>query len=789
MTRDLPISFGTAADRAILQVDETEAVEEMARHTRELAEAMVSRGDACPVGEEEDPTDLDCRITHFIWAERAKHFLMLYRDVQLQLQIATLMVDDGQSDANHVRALYQQSRQALSEALEEWNAENEADTEALRRNERQRRRQLSAWKLQHNPWPVYRHQLMEIARQSEELSQEYGRLSVQADRLVELRRLLGQGIDASAEVMQHSRQRAEATAAFITRRTDGNLEKPGTIAAKLDDHISDERVPPRLDRFTNAVNASVAKFSEDERVTVASDEGILKYKEVNFRRATDQWVSSQVMPLLYELWELSEQSNNGLNVAAVNVRNRALLLSNEEKAGNEVVVDHDQLAQPFVNFLEKFSERQQQHDRLRRRLEEMIETDLHLSSVYRAVPGFLPLPLQTGINEFTRRQGKLLSGVREWLASHATGLSKFIGDAAWEDQLSISERTVRVIRQRTVSPDNTAYTNILMTKGYIGESFLVGRERETEHLRQVIENWQLGYRGSVILTGNRLAGKTLFGELITNRFFAGETVRLRPNANITVAGRRTKTTGNLAAALAFVEKYTVQQRPLVWIDDLELWWDKDHTLAENVRALGEHIDDYSGRIFYLVATSTAAYRHLDRFLDIDRVFQSRIDLNRFSLAEMQRAVLIRHGATHKVMVDAEGEPIGETTFGQMVKRVYRATNGNVGETIDRWAYYTERYDDDSVYQPDGRRYQLPAFLSPDTATLLATILLEKRTRDYRLRLLFGPAYQDRYGSILQRLIRIGLISRNQDGSLEITESIVNDVGRMLDAEDYLTYGT
>jgi hypothetical protein len=327
-----------------------------------------------------------------------------------------------------------------------------------------------------------------------------------------------------------------------------------------------------------------------------------------------------------------------------------------------------------------------------------------------------------------------------------------------------------------------------MTKGYIGESFLVGREQETEHLRQIIESWMLGYRGAVMLTGDRLAGKTLFGELVTNRFFVGETIRLRPDAQLAVGGRRMNTTGNLAEALAFVEKYTVQTRPLVWIDDLERWWDKDCTLAENVRALSRYIDDYSGRIFFLVATSSAVYRHLDRYLELDRVFQSRIDLNRFSYEDTRQAILLRHGATHKVMVDASGEVISDAAFNKLVRRIYRATEGNVGDSINRWAYFTKRYDDERVYQPVGKRYQLPAFLSPETATLLTTILLEKRTRDYRLRRLFGPAYQRRYGSILQRLLRIGLVTRDNDGSLEITTSVVNEVGRMLDAEDYLTYG-
>ncbi len=785
MTADLPVSFSRTAEGAIRKLEPGNPVEEMAAYCKELAAAIVQRGDACPVGEEE-PGDLECGLIHFEWSERAKHFLLLYRDVQLQLQIAALLVREGKTESSSVDDLYRRSREALHAALNEWESDHASRLDALERNDRERRKQLNRWKLQHNPWPVYRQQIEEIAKQSADLAQEFSALTEQSDHLAKVRELLGDTIEGSLDTMERARVRAEEIVGFINRE-DASPERPGVIAAKLEDFVGEDNAPPRLDRFTNAVTAGIARLSESQRVTVASEEGLLRYKEINFRRSTDQWVSAQVMPLVYEMWELSEQMRNGLDVATANVRNRTLLLSNEIKAGKDVEVANQQLAQPVTTYLEKTSDLHSQYTVLREQAEHLIYTDLELASAYRAVSGFLPLPLQRGIDAFTRRQGRLVGRFRDWLGKHASGLNHLLGEAAREEKLSVPEKTVRVVKQRTLSHENSAYTNILMTRGYIGESFLVGREREISHIQQLIENWRLGYRGAVIITGERLAGKTLFGELITNRFFAGETIRLQPNATVTVQGRRTKTTGDLEAALGFIQKHTVQSRPLVYIDDLESWTDKETTFAANVRALGEHIDDYSARIFFVVSTNNAVYHHLDRYLDIHRVFQAEINLDDFSLEDLERAIRIRHGATHKILVDEEGEPVSDAAFAKMVRRIYRATDGNVGDAINRWAYFTERYDEDRVHQPPGRRYSLPAFLSPDMATLLATLVLEKRTRDYRLRKLFGPAYQERYASILQRLIRIGLVTRNADGTIEIAESIVNDVARQLEDDAYLTY--
>ena len=71
--------------------------------------------------------------------------------------------------------------------------------------------------------------------------------------------------------------------------------------------------------------------------------------------------------------------------------------------------------------------------------------------------------------------------------------------------------------------------------------------------------------------------------------------------------------------------------------------------------------------------------------------------------------------------------------------------------------------------------------------VLSAIMLEKRTNEYRLRKLFGAAFTDKYGSIVQRLISLGLLTRHADGWLEVNELVVNYVGRLLGRKGYLKF--
>jgi len=137
-----------ALRQAVLQVatpDDSfsEDINHLAARARELAGAIIAHGDTCPVGDAENHDDLGCRVTHFVWAERAKHFLVLYRNVQLQLQTADLMVADGIAQPAIVAQLHDRSRQTLTTALEEWETEVAKICQRLESNEPFRRKNTS----------------------------------------------------------------------------------------------------------------------------------------------------------------------------------------------------------------------------------------------------------------------------------------------------------------------------------------------------------------------------------------------------------------------------------------------------------------------------------------------------------------------------------------------------------------------------------------------------------------------------------------------------------------------
>ena len=147
--------------------------------------------------------------------------------------------------------------------------------------------------------------------------------------------------------------------------------------------------------------------------------------------------------------------------------------------------------------------------------------------------------------------------------------------------------------------------------------------------------------------------------------------------------------------------------------------------------------------------------------------------------------MLRHGATHKVLVDEEGEKINTSDFNRMAKKVYTASRGNIGDALNLWSYLVRKGVHDTVVYKALPPFHLPDFLNDENSVVLKTILLNKRTNEYRLLKILGSTFQVKYKAIIKRLISLGILTRTLDDQLEINQNIVNEVASLLDKAKYI----
>ncbi|MEL6835902.1 MAG: hypothetical protein AAFP77_23075 [Bacteroidota bacterium] len=717
------------------------------------------------------------------WLQAAKQFLILWRNTTFGYLQAQLLVADSnleaasfqqwQSDAANQ---LQEAAQALGQIIPEREAEfNTKPKEA--------RKQMEAWGHQTLPWTVYKEQITMISSQLDDLKANQKALYANCKQLRQLRETIFNNIHQGLDELQTLQEIARSTITFID---ETGVDSPGRIPIYLENQ--EQQLPP-VDYskvFKKQLEKGLEGLSGEMQVPVAAQGPVLKVKDVDFRRFISRWLESEVLPLLYEIWEVSTNIRNNLKMALINIRNRAILLNNENAENGERSNLSDDLNQPLHSFIQQTDDRIIEIEQLHELIHHRMDENFKLSSVFREREFFLSVPLQSTLNQFRNNQNQLLQRVQRWGDRQRRRVQRWLTDVQTEDAMSISEKVVRFVDTRRVNPDNHAYTSIFLTSGYIGESFWVGRKSELRRVAQVVNKWKQGYRGTILLTGDRFCGKSLFGDLVSNRYFPSQTIRLSPNSTVQFQGRTFTTSYDLEEALNFVSKYRFDQPPLIWLDDLELWHSEDFPISRNVQRLGQHIDRNSTRIFYLVAAGNVLRQQLELNRNFSRHFQATIALNSMNQEDTYQAILIRHGATHKELVNENGLRVEATDFQQQVNRIHRTANGNIGEALSLWAVSIRALDEDNVIQNRSPFYGLPNFLDADQAVLLRTIMLEKRTNEYRLRKRFGPAFNPRYAEALLRLLSVGLLRRHIDGWLEISDVAVNSITRQLRTKQYIS---
>ncbi len=723
-------------------------------------------------------------VIHFIWMEKGKAFMVLCRDIVFQFHKALVLKSQGKVSPMALAQLQAASHRVIKDSAAELVESLEKETRTIGLDAKALVKNISTWSKQNNPWKIYKKQIQDLNAQCQKISVQTAQLITVTNEFQKIKDLVAQNLAACKTEIDQLSILTKDTIDYIEETVE---EKPGKVALHLEEMESKIETANHIVLLDDGIKDTLEEMLEKMQAPIDTDGGLLLYRDIIFKRNTRQWLDSEILPLIYELWEINEQVVNSFKMSLLNIRNRALLLSNEIKEGKPPEFDQTHYCYPLVSYLEKTDNSKKKLEEIVETIESRIKKDFQVSEIYNTDNTFLPVPLQSAINQFNLNQNPWVVKSQVWFNKQRQAIAKFKTSVEHEETLSVSEKIVRFIENRKPLEKNEQYTGIFLTKGFVGKSFWVGRVQELKRFENLVEQWRLGFRGAAILSGQRFAGKTLFGEFASNSFFYHKNIRLIPNSTIKVGGRIYNTTYDLGAALDFIKKHTINTQTLVWIDDLEYWSDPNIPLSKNVRALCNAIDNQGNRMFFLVSMSNWLLSHLDKTHEILRVFQAEINLDKMNTEEMKKAILIRHGATHKTLFRTEEDEPTAKEFQKMVNRIHRSTVGNIGEALTRWSYRIKKVDEESVIFVPNSNYVLPDFLTPDTALILATIMMEKRTNEYRLRKLFGSPFKEKYQHLIQRLISVGLLTRHMDGWLEINELAVNEVGKLLERKQYLKF--
>lgn len=708
-------------------------------------------------------------LVTYHWVEQVKMLLILTRDSLFEQYKAMIFHQDGSISKKQLEELWQRTQQLLQKAVNNIKTTNQFP------NTSRSSQLLKQWKHQKNPWPVYKKQLLLIIEQIQLLVEGYQTLLTIQKVFEAIGLLINDTIQNCLNDLKNNSEKIDQVIELIiapNKKSSHNLSAIHEVSNQL-------KLIPHFSLFKEALENLLAPYDITFSPIINVKGGILERRDFLPYKNTIQWFESEIDPLLHEVWEMTDQGTSGLRMILLNMTNRLDIIQQERP--QELFNNQTTLIKPLQTFQKDLTSLVENTISLTNLIHKRVETELRLSALFDSKTHFLAVSFQSTLNQkIWNNKSGWLAQAQHWIAVIMGKLNQLHSKIYQEQSLSISEKIVICIKSRQIDPANKHYANIFLTKGYVGESFIIGRTPEINRFKNLVDNWKEGFRGSVMLIGDRFSGKTVFAEIVARKFFHNNFYSLRPKNSLTIDGRKMQTSYDLKEALDFFCKHSINKKPMIWIDDLELWWSKNIPFYQNIQHLMNCIDAYSNRIFFVIATNTKARHKIANFSHAKRIFQAEINLNQLSKEYIQQAIYIRHGATQKKIVDQNRDELTIKAFNKLIHKIYKTARGNIGEALLHWANSTYYVDENTVEHRLEAYKSLPSFLNEDSSLILELLLSYKRANEYLLRhLLGGKAFEMRYATVIRRLINVGILERQLDGYIEIEATIVNDLKQML----------
>ncbi len=745
-----------------------------------LCERMIAFGSAAfeRIGQhgETPQEDYDDMMITYSWSLSAKATLLLWRDIVFRHHQALLAFDRNEVDEEGLSNLAERSRQILERAGLDLNQKATRPSDSIR----QLNKAVKSWSLQANPWPVYKDQLKAIAGQCSDLVTANNLLRQLAEQIARLAKSIDQTLDLTIQDLallgSHLDQIQEDLTAIPEKVTKTSIQK---VLTRIDSVDTFSRGAIVTNPFLAILDKFLTQLPDDLLIPMDLQGGSIQTREIRIRRSFRTWLEAELMPLIYEIIETRDEHHSGIAIVLTNLKNR--LAATLEGAGNlHTPQQRQELSHSLKDRRDSIPPARDSMILLRKEVMSRLETSTNVRDMQHADRSFLAMPLESSLQRMTDQSSALSSMVSSRFRKIWNVLLTWQRQALREESLSVGERLLRYIKSHTPDPTAEMYTSLFLTGGFVGDALLVSRQSELKRIRHCLAEWREGYRGTVLLTGGRFSGKTMFVESFSRNHFPSATIRLQPGQPISLGGRTFTPEYDLEPALEFIGKYALQSRAMVWIDDLENWSEAGATLNRNVRHLVRFMDTHSPKLFFVVSTNRILLPHLDRTHGLARSCQAIIHLDQLDPEHLQNAILIRHGATHKSLVDENGQQVETEQFVREIRQLHRFTQGNIGIALYSWASRIRVHSDQEVRMAEASTYRLPLVMDARSFPLFRVLLLYRHVNEYRLRKLFGPNFDIEFSPIVRRWLSLGVLKRSPEGWLEIHPIVAYELIKQLE---------
>lgn len=314
------------------------------------------------------------------------------------------------------------------------------------------------------------------------------------------------------------------------------------------------------------------------------------------------------------------------------------------------------------------------------------------------------------------------------------------------------------------------YKNLFSGRSNISEDFWVKREKDEELFKIAYQRYQSGYKGAIMILGERSSGKSAFCFNITEKLFKKDKIHHiypppKGSASPTDFMAEFVKSFNFQANQKEIMKVFPQGSVFV-IHDLELWWERTNEGWEVIRLLQRLINDYSGKYLFITNMNNYAFELMNKMLNLKNEYISVITLMPFDTKELKEMIMRRHRSSgiKFILNKKKEESLSDIQMAKLFNKYFDYSEGNPGTALKAWLGNITKVTAEEItirppHLPDSR---ILAEMDEEWKVLLVQIILHKWLTAEKIKKMFFSD-EIKTSDIINSLLRAGLIdSKNED---------------------------
>ncbi|HUF67473.1 MAG TPA: hypothetical protein VMM79_02390 [Longimicrobiales bacterium] len=357
-----------------------------------------------------------------------------------------------------------------------------------------------------------------------------------------------------------------------------------------------------------------------------------------------------------------------------------------------------------------------------------------------------------------------------------------------------AEQLRQFVQDATPRPDVVArlplfYRELFLGRPTITSDIHIGFDTELAEAALAVDQHRKGRGGALLVLGQPGQGRGTLASLIAHQHFDADRIfRVEPprggSIDTRVFAARLRTaiggTGELAARLARVPG------AVILLDDINLWWERSPGGAAVIDAIASVVARFGDSVLFIANVNQYAFRLMDRMQPIEHLFLRVVECEPFTAEQLQRLILMRHGATglHFTYRGVPEERLTQWQLARLFNRVFDSSGGNIGAALNTWIAGITRVDEDGFEMVAPRKPALHAF---DTLTRVQRMLAVQTVIHERLTLQrlqrITRLDQGSLARELRGLTRPGVLTEDDAGVIRIDRFVRSYLVRYLERSE------